>query len=131
MEYKGDKKHIIEQIEKLKEAEYICYIWKKENKEAKTRQQEKTYYKILNAISKHLWYTTQEVKIYILSWCFWTKPLKLNREYMEIPVISETKKLTKEQWIFFIDTLLAFTKLKNVPVEITSREVQDLYLSYN
>ena len=50
---------------------------------------------------------------------------------MEIPIISETHKLTKEQGIFLIDTLLTFVKLKNIPIEITPREIQSLYESYN
>lgn len=124
-----NKEKIIEYISKSKE-EQIYIIDKKESKAWRTRQQEKTYYKILNAIANHLGYNIEEVKIYILSWCFGTHPLKLSKEYMEIPNISRTSILTKEQWIFFIDTLLAFVTIKDVPVQITSAEVQSLYDSY-
>lgn len=101
------------------------------NKEWKSRQQEKTYYLILNWIAKHLWYSIEEVKIYMLSWTFWTKKLKLSKTEIEIPVISRTRDFTKEQAIFFIDVLLNFCKLKNIPIKITPRELQSLYESYN
>lgn len=118
-------------LEKLDDRkEVIVLISNKETKEMKTRQQEKTYYKILNAIATHLWYSLEEVKIYILSWCFWTHKLKLSRQEMEIPNISRTRDLTKQQAMFFIDTLLQFVKIKNVPVEISSQEIQSLYDSY-
>jgi len=135
MEIKGKKQEVfnkmVEFLDKCSDEEIIyCYFSKKETKEIKTRSQEKTYYKILDAISKHLWYSLQEVKIYMLSWCFWTKTLQMSKEKMEIPIISETKLLTKEQWIFFIETLLAFVKIKNVPVEITSNEIKNLLLTY-
>lgn len=124
--------NITEHLESLNpEKTYICYIEEKESKESKTRQQEKTYYKILTAISKHLWYDMQEVKIYLLSGCFWTHKLKLSKTEIEVPNISQTSMLTKEQWIFFIDTILTFAKLKNVPIEITSAEMQNLFDSYN
>jgi hypothetical protein len=46
---------ITEHLESLNpEKSYICYIEEEETKVSKTRQQEKTYYKILTAISKHL-----------------------------------------------------------------------------
>ena len=124
------KQQILEKLEKANDDE-LWILDKKETKIWKTRQQEKTYYKILNAIANHLGYNIQEVKIYILSWCFGTHPLKLSKEYMEIPNISKTSELTKEQGIFFIDTLLQFVKIKDVPVVITSREVQNLYETYN
>jgi len=122
----------LEAIEYLKtQSEEIDWVFDKINTKAgKTRQQEKTYYKLFGAISKHLWYSLDEVKIYVLSGCFWTKKLKMNREEIEIPVISRTRDLTKEQWIFLIDTLISFAKIKNVPVKITSAEIDSLYNSY-
>lgn len=118
-------------IWKKSDKNFHVLISTKETKEMKTRQQEKTYYKILTWISKHLWYKLQEVKIYVLSWCFWTHRLKLFDEEIEVPNISETRWFSKEQAIFFIDTLLQFVKDKNIPVEITPKEVQSLYDSYN
>jgi len=120
---------IIEMLEwQDEDIEWI--IQKKDTKQGRTLAQNRTWYKLFSAISKHLWYSVQEVKMYMLSWCFWTKILKMSKEKMEIPVISQTSDLTKEQWIFFIDTILAFVKIKNVPVEITSREINSLYDSY-
>ena len=120
---------IIEMLEwQDEDIEWI--IQKKNTKQGRTLAQNRTWYKLFSAISKHLWYSVQEVKMYMLSWCFWTKILKMSKEKMEIPVISQTSDLTKEQWIFFIDTILAFVKIKNVPVEITSREINNLYDSY-
>jgi hypothetical protein len=54
----------------------------------------------------------------------------MSKEEIEVPVISNTSDLTKEQGIFFIDTIIAFAKIKNVPVEITSAEIRNLYDSY-
>ena len=113
---------------------YICV--KEESKEGRTRQQEKTWYKIFNAIAIHessKWETvnSQEVKMYMLWWCFWTHKLKLSKTEIELPNKSQTSKLTKEDWIFFIDALLLYCKVKKVPVKIESAEIQSLYDSYN
>lgn len=131
MNINWSKKHILTQIEKLNEAEYVCYIWKKDSKETHTRQQQKTWYKIIGGISKHLWYTLQEVKLYLLAWCFGTRPLKLGRTEIQIPNKSKTSELDKKEWIFFIDTILEFCKAKNIPITITSREVTELYKTYD
>ena len=101
-----------------------------DTKEKRTLAQNRVFYRLFNWISKHLWYDTQEVKIYMLSGCFWTHKIKLSKTEMDIPNISHTSELTKEQWIFFIETILTFVKMKNVPVEITPREIQSLYDSY-
>lgn len=122
-------KEVIEFLEtQPKDVDWV--IQKKETKQGRSLAQNRTWYKLFWAISKHLGYSIQEVKIYMLSWCFWTKTLKMSREKIEVPVISNTSDLTKEQWIFFIDTIIAFAKIKNVPVEITSEEVRNLYDSY-
>lgn len=122
-------KEVIEFLEtQSKDVDWV--IQKKETKQGRSLAQNRTWYKLFWAISKHLWYNVQEVKIYMLSWCFWTKKLKMSKEEIEVPVISNTSDLTKEQWIFFIDTIIAFAKIKNVPVEITSEEVRNLYDSY-
>ena len=106
------------------------FFEKADTKEKRTLAQNRTLYKILNAISKHLWNPVQEVKIYMLSWCFWTHKIKLSKSEIEVPDISKTSELTKEQWIFFIDTILTFAKIKDVPIEITPREIESLYNSY-
>ena len=111
--------------------QFVILVSTKETREMKSRQQEKTYYRLFNWIAKHLWYNIQEVKIYFMIWCFWSKKLKLSKTEMEIPVISQTRDLTKEQAIFLIDTLIEFTKIKNIPVKITPLELQSLYDSFN
>lgn len=121
-----------EYIEKNNSKEkLVAYITEKETKEIRTLAQNRTWYKLFWWISKHLWNHIQEIKIYFMIWCFWSKKLKLSKNYMEIPIISETHKLTKEQGILLIDTLLAFAKIKNIPIEITPLEIRNLYDSYN
>jgi len=124
-------KQIIQQyIDKGKQDQvYICV--KEENKEWRTIAQNRTWYKLFNWISTHLWYNIEEVKSFLLAGTFGTHKMKLNTEEIEVPNESRTSKLTKEQWIFFIDTILKFVKLKDIPVEITPREIQSLYDSYN
>ena len=127
--------HTKQDIEKMlvfaQDTDKFYFFEKADTKEKRTLAQNSTIYKILDAISKHLWSPVQEVKIYMLSWCFWTHKIKLSKNEIEVPNISNTSELTKEQWIFFIDTLLTFSRIKDVPIEITSNEIQSLYDSYN
>lgn len=124
-----NKQEIIDFLDTQKE-DALFFIDKEESRASKTRQQEKTYYKLMTDISKHLWYNVDEVKMYLLSWCFWTKKLKLSKTEIEIPVISRTRDFTKEQWIFFIDTLLKFIELKKIPITLTTQDVKNLYDNY-
>lgn len=126
---KGNAIEIMNYLDKWKEGQ-IYIIDKIESKTGRTRQQEKTWYKLFNAISTHLWYNVEEVKSFLLAGTFGTHTMKLNTEEIEVPNESRTSTLTKEQWIFFIDTILKFVKLKDIPVEITPLEVQSLYDSY-
>jgi hypothetical protein len=102
-----------------------------DSKEKRTKAQNNWFYMLLSWISKHLGQPLQEVKIYLLSWCFGTHKLKLSKKEIEIPNISRTSDLTKENAIFFIDVILQFCKAKNIPITITPRQVQSLYDSYN
>ena len=126
--------HTKQEIEKMlvfaDDKDEFYFFEKADTKEKRTLAQNRTLYKILDAISKHLWNPIQEVKIYMLSWCFGTHKLKLSKTEIEVPNISNTSALTKEQWIFFIDTILAFARIKDVPIEITPREIQSLYDNY-
>ena len=108
---------------------YICV--KEESKEWRTIQQNKVFYRLFNWISSHLWYNTDEVKSFLLAGTFGTHKMKLNTEEIEVPNESRTSQLTKEQGIFFIETILAFVKLKDIPIQITPIEVQSLYDSFN
>ena len=114
-----------------RDEEIIRFIDKEKNKSSKTREQEKTWYKLFNWISTHLWYNTEEVKSFLLAGTFGTHKMKLNKEEIEVPNESRTSTLTKEQWIFFIETILVFVKAKDIPVQITSREIDSLYNSFN
>ena len=132
---KWNKEQILDFLEDRDE-DTIWFIDKEKNKSSRTRQQEKTWYKLFGAIATHessQWETVnkQEVKLYMLGWCFWTHKLKLSKSELEVPNKSETSKLTKEEGIFFIDTLLLYCKVKKVPVKITSREIDSLYESFN
>jgi len=120
---------LIEKLQKAKDELYV--LEKKESKAWRTLAQNKTWYKLFWWIAKHLWNDIQEVKIYFMIGCFWSQKICLSSQEMEIPIISETHKLTKEQWIFLIDTLITFTKIKNIPIEITSAEITNLYDNYN
>lgn len=136
MEFKGKPKDIYnfftEYLDELdQEKEVIVVISDRQTKEIRTLSQNRTWYELFWWIAKYLWNDIQEVKIYFMIWCFGSKKLKLSKNEMEIPIISETHKLTKEQWIFLIDTLLTFVKIKDIPIKITPREIQNLYESYN
>ncbi len=122
---------LLKHISKLhKKKKITVLISDKETKEMRTLAQNRTWYKLFNWIAVHLWLSKQEVKIYFLIWCFWSKKLQLSKEIMDIPIISETHLLTKDQGIFLIDTLISFTKIKNIPIEITSKELDNLYATY-
>ncbi len=125
-----NKDEIIEFLQNKKEDER-WFIDKEKNKSSHTRQQQKTWYKLFNWISTHLWYNVEEVKSFLLAGTFGTHTMQLNTEEIQVPNESRTSQLTKEQWIFFIDTILQFVKLKDIPVEITPREISSLYDSYN
>ena len=130
MTIKYTKKHIEAELVFADDLDEFYFFKDADTKEKRTLSQNRVFYRLFNWISKHLWYETQEVKIYMLSGCFWTHKIKLSKTEMDIPNISHTSDLTKEQWIFFIETILTFVKMKNVPIEITPREIQSLYDSY-
>jgi len=126
---KWNKETIIDYLNKWKEGqEYICA--KVESKEWRTIAQNRTWYKLFNWISTHLWYNTDEVKSFLLAGTFGTHKMKLNKEEIEVSNESRTSTLNKEQGIFFIETILAFVKLKEIPIEINSREIDSLYESF-
>jgi len=125
----GNKEDIIEFVNNSKEKEFI--IEEVNSKKWRTLAQNRWIYLLLSWISKHLWEDIHTVKIYLLSWCFWTRKLKLSKTEIEVPNISKTSLLSKEQAIFFIETIIQFCKIKNIPVEITPLELQTLYNNYN
>ena len=67
----------------------------------------------------------------MLWWIFWTKEVRIWIITREVNIEKHTSKLTKEQWIKFIDTMLAFAKRENMPITVDSAEIKSLYESYN
>jgi len=121
---------VCEYLKNARDKEVTIAIWYKETIEQRTISQNSTFYRLFSWIWKHLWEDTQTIKIYFLIWCFWSRKINLSKTEMEIPIISETSKLNKEQWILLIDTLIRFTKKHNIPCEITPKELQSLYNSF-
>lgn len=113
-----------------KEDEFWIEDWNW-TKEQRTKAQNATFYKLFTDIWNHLWETKDDVHDYLLWWVFWTHPVKLWKITKEVNNEQHTSKLSKEQWIRFIDTILKFCERENIPVTITPREKQSLYESYN
>lgn len=109
----------------------IVYISEKETKEIRTLGQNNTFWKIFTEIWNHLWYSKEEIHDIMLWWVFGTYTVELwfiKKEMLNKP---KTSKLNKEEWIKFIDEMIWFCKKHNIPIEITPREIQSLYESYN
>ena len=122
---------ITEYLEKQKEdKELVVYIANSETKEIRTLQQNKTFYKLFTDIWNHLWEKKDDVKEMLLAWVFWTRLVKIWKIEKEVNIEKHTSELTKEQWIKFIDTILAFCEREKLPITITSREIESLYNSY-
>lgn len=112
------------------EQEIIVLISNKETKEIRTLAQNNTFWKLFTDIGNHLWEDKHDVHDMLLGWVFGTHTVKLGRIEREVLNEKHTSKLTKEQGIKFIDTILAFCRKYNLPITITSREIKDLYESY-
>ena len=120
---------IIEHFKKEDIIYSVC-IEKANSKEAKTRQQEKTYYKLFTDIWNHLWEKPEDVKQMLLWWVFGTKEVKIWKITRDINIKTKTSELTKEEAIQFIDTILAFVKKYDMPITIESREFKSLIDNY-
>ena len=128
---KYTKEEILQQLVFAENTDEFYFFDNADTKQKRTLAQNNWFYMLLSAISKHLGQPLQEVKIYFLSGCFWTHKLKLSNTEFDIPNISHTSELNKEQATFYIDVILQFCKAKDIPVTITPRQVQSLYDSYN
>lgn len=136
MEFKGkpldiyDK--VCEYLDKQKEdKEIIVVIANKDTKKIRSLSQNNTFWKLFTEIWNHLWYKKEEIHDILLGWVFGTYEITIwpvNKQMLNKPKTSE---LTKEEWIHFIDSILEFCKTHNIPVEITPREIQSLYNSFN
>lgn len=121
---------VIEYMDKSEETQvFICI--KKESKKWRSINQNNTFYKLFTDIGNHLWETKEDVHDMMLWWIFWTKEVRIWIITREVNIEKHTSKLTKEQWIKFIDTMLAFVKRENMPITVTSREITSLYDSFN
>jgi hypothetical protein len=122
---------VCEYLENQKEDEILSvYIWKAKSKESRTLAQNRTFYKLFTDIWNHIWYTKEEVKEFMLWWVFWTKTVKHWPFTKEINIENHTHLLSKEQWIFFIESILEFCKTNDIPITITSREIESLFDSF-
>ena len=127
---RGNKEKIQSYIDKwTEEQEYI--INKVESKAGRSLNQNSTFYKLFTDIWNHLWESKEDVHDMMLWWVFWTKEVTIWILTKDVLIEKHTSKLCKEQWIKFIDTMLAFCKKYNLPITITSREITNLYESYN
>jgi len=111
--------------------QFVCLISTKETKEIRTAWQNRTFYKLFTDIWNHLGEHKDDVHDMLLGWVFWTKQVTIGRITREVNIEKHTSKLDKEKGKRFIDTILDFCKRENMPITITSRELQSLYESYN
>ena len=121
-----NKKEIIEFLEKQKE-NISWDLYKTFTKEGISKAQKNTFELLFWIISKYQWYYRDEIKIFFLIWCFWQKPFKMWDKEIMIPTVWSTMNLSKEQWIFLIETILEYINIQNIPFTLTTRELQSLY----
>lgn len=105
-------------------------LFKADTKAARTEAQKRTFELLFWIISKHNWYHRDEIKIFFLTWCFWQKPLKMWTREIMVPIVWSTMWLSKEQWIFLIDTILEYIKIENIWFTLNTKEIQSLYDSF-
>ena len=123
----------LELIEYLKtQKEETEWIYKKKKTKAgRSLNQNNLFYQLFTDIWNHLWEEKDDVHDMMLWWTFWTHTVKIWRIEKEILNEKHTSKLTKEQGIKFIDTMIKFCEKYDIPVTVTSREIKSLYESYN
>jgi len=124
------KKEIIAKLEEAREWE-LYILEKKETKAWRTLQQNKTYWKIFKGIWDKLWYSKEVVRSNVLTALFWTYQVLMFWEIHKLPKKSSTTELSKQEAIQVIDWALEYAKKIDAWIEITPREVQNLYDSYN
>ena len=123
---------ICEYLESLKQnEEIIVWINKKETRETRSLAQNNTFWKLFTEIWNKLWYKKEEIHDFMLWWVFWTYEVKIWPITKQMLNKPKTSELNKEEWIHFIDAILEFCKSNDIGVEITSKEIQSLYDSYN
>ena len=127
---KWTKEIIQEYMDNWKEEqEYI--IEKATTKPWRTLAQNNTFYALFTDIWNHLWEKKDDVHDMLLWWVFWVKEVKIGKITREVNIEKHTSKLTKEQGIRFIDTILKFCERESIPITLTSRQIDSLYESFN
>lgn len=127
---KGNAIEVMNYLDKWKEGQiYICV--KEESKEWRTLAQNRTYWKIFKGIGDKLWYSKEVVRTNILTALFWTYEVKMFWEVHLVPNKTSTTELSKDEAKQVIDASLEYAKKIDAGIEITPREVQSLYESYN
>lgn len=111
--------------------EVILYVSTRLTREIRTKYQNDFIYWLCEEIGKHLWEKKEDVKRYFLIGCFWSRKVKLSKIEVEMPLKPETSKLTKEEAIFYIETLMKFIQLKNIPCKYSPAELRSLLESYS
>lgn len=123
---------VCEYLESLKQnEEIIVWINKKENRETRSLSQSRTFRLLFTGIWNHLWYSKEEIHDIMLWWVFGTYEVVLWPITKQMLNKPKTSELSKEEWIHFITSIIEFCKKENIPVEITSRDIQSLYDSFN
>jgi len=126
---KWNKDKIIDYLNKWKEDQvYICA--KEESKQWRTIAQNSTLHKIIEAIRQFKYWSMEDAKKYTLVFTFWFEQVEYQWETILVPKHTSTAKLTKVEWIKYIDFLIDYCKENNIWVQITSREIDSLYESF-
>ncbi len=121
---------LIEYLQTQKEdINWVCE--KTKNKSWRTLSQNKAFQKLFTDIWNHLWEDKDDIHDMMLWWVFGTKEVTIGRITKDVLIEKHTANLSMEKWTKLIDTILAFCKKYDLPITITSREIQSLYESYN
>lgn len=101
------------------------------SKEWRTLLQNNSFYRCFDVIGKKMWLSSETVKQNCLKALFWVEKVKFWWAYYENALKPNTSKLTKEEAILLLDTLIEFGRKLWCGDIITPRELQSLYDSYN
>ena len=127
---KWTKEVIQEYMDNWKEEqEYICE--KTTTKAGRSLAQNRTWSKILTAIWQHKYWTLAQAKKITLIYKFWYETQEYEWETVYIPNHASTAALSKVEGIEYLTFLIDYCKDEKVPVQITSREIDSLYNSFN
>ena len=121
-------KEAIEYLSAKKEIEWE--ILKADTKWARTLKQNRMFKWLFSEIWKHQWWKWYEVQWFFMKALFGVKSIKMFWEIQDIPNISSTTQLSKEQAIDLIDSILNFIRHHDIPCKYSPREIESLYASF-